>query len=142
MWPEPLTPRTRRLDEHNLIAEVLAGDGAIVATAPYVVNVTARTGAFGTMEITDERGAPRQRVRALVLLVREALGVANDLGLVDVHTRAPARLAAFAERFTGPIAPRLELDTLEYRGDLAQIRSRALDETDATGAYTRPRPGD
>ena len=130
-YPEPLTPTTRILDEHNLVAQVHAADGALVATAPFVVNLVAKYGAFGEMNITDDRGAPRQRQRALVLLVREALRVASDLGITHVETRAPARLFAFAERLTGMKNGPGGL----FRGEIAPIRSKTLDDTDETGDF-------
>lgn len=140
MLPEPLTATTRILDAHNLIAQVHAADGSLAADAPYVVNIVAKCGSFGEMNIRDQRAAPRQRARCLVLLVREALQTANMLGVVYVETRAPDRLTAFAARLTGIAAPdRLDAAHVHFRGSLAEIRTRTLDETDETGDY-RPTP--
>ncbi len=133
MWPEPLTPDAIDDDAWNFRAIVRAGDRAIVASVPCAVNARAGCGVFGEMTIDDERGAPRQRQRALVLLVRESLRHAAALGVTRVHTDAPTRLAAFAARMTGMAGDSGSGGGRQFRGALVDIRTRTLDESDADG---------
>ncbi len=132
MWAEPLTPSIRILDDFNMLAQVNAADGTLIATAPFVINREAHTGAFGEMNITSRDGGPRQTQRALVLLVRAALRFATGEGVRHVETRAPERLRAFAERFTGDISEK-DGPTVLYRGDAATIQTRTLDKTNDAG---------
>ena len=133
MWPEPLTPETIDDDAHNFRAIVRAGDRAIVASVPCAINARAGCGVFGEMMIDDARGAPRQRQRALVLLVRESLRHAAALGVTRVQTDAPPRLAAFAARLTGIAGDRGPASGTQFRGAIDDIRTRTLDESDADG---------
>ncbi len=131
-WPEPLTTAIEAFSERRFRATVLAADGRAVASVDSVVN-SARIGAFGSMTTHGEGGSPRQRQRALVLLVRASLAHAAALGVRHVETRAPARMAAFAARMTGFHGERRPDGTIRFSGDLAAIRTHALDTTDANG---------
>jgi hypothetical protein len=132
MWVEPLTPVARVEDPYTFDVIVRDGDGEPVAGVRCAVNVDARCGAFGEMIITNDHGGPKQRLRALVLLVREALNHANDLGLLHVETRVPPRLLDFARRMAGVRGVDRVNDT-RIAGELAQIRSRMLDRTRPDG---------
>lgn len=132
MWPEPLTTTIRAITPHRFRALVLDGDGQTVARVDCAIN-EARCGAFGAMRIDSDAGAPRQRLRALVLLVRASLAHAAAAGVVHVETRAPAPMADFAARMTGFAgAPRPD-GALRFAGDLGKIRTHALDTTDVNG---------
>ncbi len=136
MWPEPLTPTSTDESPYRYTVTVHAGDGTPVAAAPCVVNRDAGTGLYGEMQILDPNGGPRQRLRALVLLTREALRHGEEIGVTDVHTDAPLRLQAFAARLTGmPGEPRGA--GFRFRGQLHQVRTVTLDESQADGALIR-----
>ena len=104
-----------------------------VAGVPICINTETRCGAFGAMEVSTD-GAPRQRVRAMVLLVREALRFAAEQGIVTVETPTPPRMVAFASRLTG-LTPEQMGAGFHFRGDLARIRTRTLEESDANGDF-------
>lgn len=132
MWPEPLTAGIREADEHTADVVALDGRGAVVARVRCVFNAEAGCGALGEMRIIDERGAPGQRLRALVLLVREALRFGSGRGVTHVWTEAPPRLAPFAERLSG-LTSVPHGGRLRFAGELHAVRSHALRESDAHG---------
>lgn len=132
MWPEPLTTTIHEITKRRFRALVLDGDGQIVAGVDCVVN-EARCGAFGEMRIDSDAGAPRQRLRALVLLVRASLAHAAAAGVLHVETRAPARMADFAARMTGFAGVPRPDGAIRFAGDLGKIRTHTLDTTDANG---------
>jgi hypothetical protein len=109
MWPEPLTAP---------VARVRCAHGTQVPC-----------GIFGEMKIVDDRGAPRQRARALVLLVQEALRYAASIGITRVETEAPPRLHAFAARMCD-LSPRADG---HFAGELHAVRSHNLRHTDSNG---------
>ena len=53
------------------------------------------------LKITDASGAPRQKARALVLLMREALRHAVELGIRQRARRGDAGMLQLAKRVTG-----------------------------------------
>jgi hypothetical protein len=133
-WPEPLTAATAIADEYTVAVTVAAGDGTAVARVLCAHSPTARYGIFGEMQVIDGGGARRQRLRALVLLVREALRYAAEIGITRAHTEAPPRMAAFASRMCG--LPGTEAGGgLLFRGELHAMRSAALDASDAHGNF-------
>jgi hypothetical protein len=133
MWDEPLTAEPITINHHHFDTIVTAGDGRAVARVRCSVDARTRCGYFGEMNITDNDGAPRQRLRALVLLTRESLRHAQELGITRVRTDAPPRLADFARRLTG-IDGEQRGATVRFVGDLAAIRSRTLDVTRDDGS--------
>ncbi len=133
MWSEPLTPASADTGDYSFTAQVLDAGGAAVAHVDCVVNRQARTGWFGEMNIDDQAGGVRQRIRALVLLVRESLRHAAELGITDVRTEAPPRMATFAARLTGQPGQAFGGGRVHFRGRLADIRTRTLGESDADG---------
>jgi hypothetical protein len=128
MWPEPLTAVTEPVASHTVAVTVRAADGAPVARVLCAYGTQVRCGIFGEMQIVDARGAPRQRARALVLLVREALRYAAAIGVTRVETEAPPRLRAFAARMSG-----LVHQGGHFAGDLREVRAHHLQATDADG---------
>jgi hypothetical protein len=134
VWSEPLTPASTDRDAHTFDTIVRDASGKPVAAVRCIVNRQARTGFFGEMRIDDDAGGPRQKARALVLMTREALAHAAQLGIQHVRTELPQRMQAFAERISGRTAqPLAGADYLELRGDLATIRTHALENSDADG---------
>ncbi|MHB8683263.1 MAG: hypothetical protein ACYC9X_02915 [Dehalococcoidia bacterium] len=133
MWSEPLTAGSADRNDHDTMITVRDGQGRAVAAVLCGCNRQTRTGFFGTMEITAPGGSPRQRIRALVLLVREALRTADAYGLTHVRTEAPARLLPFAERMSNIRGRALHADRYDLAGDLATTRTHALDTSDADG---------
>jgi hypothetical protein len=125
MWPEPLTASAEAVDTHTVAVTTLDAAGVPVAAVLCEHNAAAGFGSFGEMRILDDRGGPRQRRRALVLLVREALRYANALGITRVHTEAPERLAPFASKLAGIPGDRLQGRRV-YVGDLHAVRTAAL----------------
>jgi hypothetical protein len=128
MWVEPLVAGNEAFGSHTVAITVAAGDGTLVARVLCAYSRTARCGFFGEMVIVDASGAPRQRARALVLLVREALRHAETLNITHVETEAPARLRAFAARMSG-----LGHADGIFTGELSVVRSHNLLATQADG---------
>jgi len=123
-WSEPLTARVVVVEPWHFRADVLAGDGNRVA-ALHVTYSDASASARG-LRLTDPNGAPRQKVRAVLLLTRAALDFAAGLGIRRVHADAAPRLARLAQRVFGDQG---ELDTagnLHVRAELYEARSNAI----------------
>jgi hypothetical protein len=136
MWEEPLTTGIETIDDHHYAAVVLQeGSRRPVAVAKCAVNTETRCGQYGAMIILDDNGGPKQTLRALVLLTREALRHAQELGITHVETEVPDRLKDFAQRLTALAGDRVALDATRFAGDLAQIRTRTLDTTDGNGDF-------
>jgi hypothetical protein len=139
MWAEPLTADTTPIGDCTVAVTVRAGDGAPVASVRCAVNRADGFAIFGEMNIDDPSGAPRQRLRALVLLVREALRYGAEIGVVSACTEAPLRMAAFAARMTGqpgePFGPRVR-----FAGELHVMRSATLNATDPRGEFLEAAP--
>ncbi len=141
MWSEPLTPETATVDTHTVAVTVRDSTGATVAEVHCLHNARAGFGVFGEMRLLDARGAPRQRVRALVLLVREALRYAESIGVTHVTTEAPERLRAFAARMSGlPGTPSGARH--HFAAELHAVRSAALRATREDGVFHDPIPGE
>lgn len=133
MWPEPLTARAVPTGRYSVDVIAVAGDGRTVAAVPCAHNAAAGWGVFGEMRILDSGGAPRQRVRALALLVREALSYAGELGITHVRTETPARLEAFAARMCGLAPQPLPGGRRVFSGELQAARTAALAASDGEG---------
>jgi hypothetical protein len=131
MWPEPLTATATQTRRGLFVVGVHAGDGQLVANVTCAIDTQSKCGIFGEMRTLDRNGGPRQTVRALALLTREALRYAGEQGIAHVWTEIPdsAPLRAFAERIAGR---RID-EQGRMAGDLAEIRSNALDVTDESG---------
>jgi hypothetical protein len=139
-WPEPLTAGTTAEDEHHFAAYVFAGDRRIVATVRCAVNKRARCGSFGAIRILDDRGGPRQKLAAMRLLVRASLAHADQLGVTRVTTlHIPEAMRDFAERITNHRAEQRGEGEYRMTGELADIRSSVLDNTDDQGEERGPR---
>ena len=140
MWPEPLTADTVVLTKYSVLIRTHAGAGAVVARVLAVYNPEARYAVFGEMQIVDQAGGPKQRVRALALLVREALRYADSIGITAAHTPVPAgrpALLAFARRMSGkPGEPDANNIDVRIGGALYEMRTAALAATDADGNLT------
>src|SRR2546423_13515005 len=125
MWIEPLTAVVRELDEHMFGVAVVDGDGTVCAHVRVAYSVEIATGCFGAIVMDDASGAPRQRLRAMVLLVREALRHAQQtLGLQHAFTEAPRRLQPFASRMFGIDGD----DVTAGRGDASVVQSALAGE--------------
>ncbi len=139
MWPEPLTADTTLTGEHTFTVTTRAGDGRAVAQVLALHNTDAGYGLFGEMQIIDPNGGPRQRVRALALLVRQALHTAADLGITRAHTDVDATRPAlldFARRMAGRPGYHADRDRIRIGGLIHEMRTAALDATDADGNLT------
>lgn len=132
MWAEPLTAATDEIDPYTVEVVVRAGDGTRVAAVRCAYSRESAFGLFGEMRTLDADGAPRQRLRALALLVREALRFAADAGVARVRTDAPERLRAFATAICG-LEPLEAGGVRVYAGELHAVRSYALQHSDADG---------
>ncbi len=134
MWSEPLTASAAHDGPFAFVVTVRAGDATPLASVRCPINAVAGCGYFGEMIIGDANGAPRQRLRALTLLVREALRFAAEAGITTVHTDVPPRLQRFAEQISG-VAPQRRRGDLTgvLSGELHDIRSVALRVSDADG---------
>jgi hypothetical protein len=109
------------------------GDGRTVAVVTCAHNAAAGWGVFGEMRIVADDGGPRQRVRALVLLVREALRYAEQIGVSHVGTEAPARLEVFAACMCGLATERPSVGRRIFVGELQAVRTAALAASDTDG---------
>lgn len=141
MWVEPLAARVEDAGEYAFDAIVADGGGRDVARVRCAINARAGCGVFGEMEVLDAAAPPRQWLRALVLLIREALRHGAEIGVTDVGAEAPRRLEALVSRVSG-IAPDEAGGRMRYRGALHAARTRALDETDGDGNLTRAAAGE
>lgn len=140
MWPEPLTPDTLIPTKHTALIRVRAGDGRTVARVRALYNAQAGYGILGAMAITDARGGPKQRVRALALLVSEALRAAGDLGIKRAHTDVdPERpaLLDFARRLAGRTGDASH-GAVRIGGLIHEMRTAAIAASDAGGNLTGP----
>ena len=137
MWTEPLTPVVRDFDEHMYGVAVLTGEGTVCAHVRVAYSLEISTGCFGAIVIDDASGAPRQRLRAMVLLVREALRHAQQtLGLQHASTEAPRRLQPFAAKMFGIDGDDVTAgrgDAIAFRRQLADVRTHVLSVSDADG---------
>ena len=134
MWPEPLLADSESLDTHTIAVTVRHAGGRPVAGVICAYNAGAGFGVFGEMRVLDEGGGPRQTVRALVLLVREALAYAAGLGLTQVNTEAPERLRPFASRMSGLDGSRVAGRRV-YSAELHAVRSAALRGSRDDGSF-------
>jgi hypothetical protein len=125
MWAEPLIATTEPLASHTVAVTVHDAAGTPCAAVLCAYSLESGTGSLGEMRVLDERGGPRQRVRALALLVREALRYANALGLERVRTEAPERLMPFAARMSGLAGERARGRRV-LEGELQAVRTAAL----------------
>ena len=134
MWIEPLTATAEPEGEFAFRVAVQAGDASPIASVRCPINAAAGFGYFGEMLIADANGAPRQRLRALTLLVREALRFAAENGITAVRTDVPERLQRFAQQISG-VEPQLARGERNgvIAGELHAIRSFALRISDADG---------
>jgi hypothetical protein len=130
MWTEPLTVTATQTRDAEYVVGVHAGDGALVAMVPVATGANNRCGFFGEMNILDQNGGPRQRLRALALLVRGAIRYAAQIGIEHGETSVPdVRLRAFAEKMSG-----VAVDARgELRGALERMHTNVLDVTDEDG---------
>ena len=131
MWSEPLTATAVQRHASGSVVTVTDGSGTKVAHVICAYSIEAHSAYYGSMQIDDQSGTTRQKMRAFVLMTREALRHAEELGLVTVETDAPPALRAFAGRMTG-----LQHVNGSIRGDLAAVRSHALNASDADGNET------
>ncbi len=141
MWDEPLAARVDDAGEYAFDVVVAEGGGRDVARVRCAINASAGCGVFGEMEIGGADASARQRLRALVLLIREALRHGAALGITDVAADVPPRFAAMVSRVSG-MTPTTSGGHMRFRGVLYAVRTRALDETDANGDLVRVLPGD
>lgn len=131
MWTDPLAVTIQPVSPTRY--RVIARDAlrTVVGVATVHVGPTARTGYFGEMRV-DADGAPRQRVRCMVLLIREAIRHAQDIGLTYGDSHPTPALRAFVARITGhdpfPVG-----DTATVGGQIAELRSQIFERTTADG---------
>jgi hypothetical protein len=132
MWPEPLTPAARDLDEYRFAVDVTDGSGAVVATAAALVNRGARCGYLASVDIIEPDAGPRQVRRAIVLLAREACRHAQALGITTTSAEFTPATRALGERLAGTPGEQIGARH-RVRVDLAQMRSHLLNITDDQG---------
>lgn len=135
MWSEPLAVRVEDAGAYAFDAIVADGGGRDVARARCAINRGARCGVFGEMVVLDGAGSPRQRLRALVLLIREALRYGAEIGITDVAAETPEALEPLVSRLSG-VTPSRAGGRRRYRLALHAARTRVLDETDDSGELT------
>jgi hypothetical protein len=139
MWPEPLLAGSEDIASHTVAVTVRDGAGVPIAAVLCAHNAAAGFGVFGEMRILDSSGAPRQRSRALVLLVREALRYADAAGITRVRTEAPDGMQPFAVRMSGIDGRRLGRKWV-FEGELHAVRTAALAASRDDGSF-REGPG-
>jgi hypothetical protein len=132
MWAEPLTVTATQTRDAEYVVGVHAGDGTLVAMVAVATGARNRCGYFGEMNVLDDNGGTRQRLRALALLVREAIRYAAQLGIThgetDVALDRPV-LRAFAEKMSG-----VALDERGHlTGPLERMHTNVLNVTDDDG---------
>jgi hypothetical protein len=135
MWEEPLTPAVEDLSAHEFRVFVVDAARRPVAHVVCAISREARTGIFGEMQTLRDDGTQRQRVRALVLLVRAALAHAADAGVRRVVTDVPdiRSVREFAQRMTGIDGQPRRHGRRRFIGDLADIRTHVLERTTDAG---------
>jgi hypothetical protein len=136
MWPEPLSADVARLTPTLVLIRARDGQGNAIAGVLAAHGPTSAV--FGEMTVTDRNGGPRQRVRALALMVREALRYAAEIGIRDAYTDVdetrPA-LLAFARRIAGRAGERTRPRHARIGGQIYDMRSAALNASDADGKF-------
>src|SRR3954467_2168985 len=101
LWSEPLTVDVIDTNEHRYDVRIREGTGALVAALRIEYSLRARSAACGELRVLDATGGPKQKRRALVLLLREALHHAQDLGLQQGCALVLPALTDIAERISG-----------------------------------------
>ena len=133
VWSEPLTADSEDQNAHTFATTLRDATGRPLAGVVCAVNREARTLWVGDMLIGDQTGTLRQRIRGLVLMARELFAHAADLGLVHARTVAPAAIAPLARRVSGLAGDTNADGTVTFTGTLVDVRTRTLENTDATG---------
>jgi len=139
--PLALTPDITRPGPHTAVIRLREGAGDVVADVTCAYSRASATGALGELRVRRAGLTARERVRALVLLVREALRLADELGLARVLTEAPADAVPLARRLAG-------IDGAEaggrrlFHAELAAVRTHVLTTTTADGDLSGGGDGD
>ena len=135
-WPEPLRAEARNINQQRYIVLLITGEGQHVGNVLCTIDRRTRCGTMHELTLTDDGGAPRQRLRGLVLMVREAFRHAADAGITRGSTDAPEQMREFAARMLG-FEGRPRGDRTRFSGDVATMRSHILGVTDGDGNFSR-----
>lgn len=113
-----------------------AADAPIVATFTVGLGMHLRCAVAGAIQFF-EQPPPRERVRIITLLVREALRFAGDeLGIQSFTADVDPALVPLLDRYFDATDVQRAADPAgrrHYRAALADVRSRVLEKTDGSG---------
>jgi len=137
----PLTPDITHPSPHTAVIRLRDGAGDVIADVTCVYSRAAATGALGELRVRRAGLTARERVRALVLLVREALALADHLGLTRVLTEASAEAVPLARRLAGSDGAEAGGRRL-FLAELATVRTHVLTTTTPAGDLTGARDDD
>ena len=132
VWSEPLAASTIDTQPNRYQVRVTQGDGSLVAALR--IDWRGNRATCGELRVLDANGGPRQKRRALVLLLRAALHHAQDLGVQYGTVLVMPAMQDIAERLAGRQAQIVNSDGASFfTGEIAEWRTRALEVSDADG---------
>lgn len=111
--------------------EVRDGAGSVVLSVQYKYWTEHGTSALGEIVQHSKEGTARQRVRAFVLLAREAVGSARSLGIRYAHAEAVPGMRAIAAAAFDEMTP--AGDRYTWTGELAELEEKAEAKTEDDG---------
>jgi hypothetical protein len=132
MWTDPLSADSQDLTRSLTLIRVRDATGLVCARLTIGHNRQAGTAICGELNIVDDTGGARQKIRALALLVREAYRYALSIGCTTATARnIPPKLVNFVQQMTGV--------QLEQVGDFYFIREMSMTALrDAANVATDP----
>jgi hypothetical protein len=132
-WTEPLRADARDISPRRYAVLLFTGDGQIVANAQVYVDQVNRAGLLHEIHVTDRDGGPRQVRRGMVLIIREALRHAADLGIQEARGIVTPNMRELVAELTGARPRTLGPDLEIFEAPLADARSRSLERSDGDG---------
>ena len=135
VWAEPLRPAFRD-DADGYAVAVVDNERTLCAAVRIDVRDAGRrrVATCNTLRVLDQSGAPRQKIRALVILMRAALQHAQQLGATHAQAYVTPQMLALAMKITGhePDDQR-QLAPVWFRAELAPWLTRAQEVADDDG---------
>lgn len=130
-WVEPLSVAGTHVGADALVI-VTDASGAVVADANAKGWRETQFGVMGDLNVA-QGGTARQRTRAAVLCIREISRLAQVAGLQRVKVEARPAIAALVTRILGRTGIVFSDGTAWFDGNLADLRTAILNNTDADG---------
>ena len=130
-WSEPLRASSYDLEKGLRQVEVRDGDGVLALSVQYKYWLEHGTSALGEIVAHSKEGTARQRVRAFVLLTREAVRSARALGIRYAHAEAVPEMRAIAEAAFDVMADAGGRAT--WTGELADLEAKGRAKTEEDG---------